>query len=290
VNFDRIAVGIDFSPASRDALARAVTLVADGGAIELVHSVESAFVRWSSELDDRAVAEMHAKLRGAAQKELDAWAEAPRASGLQVSAVVKEGRPADEVLAAAAGADLLVLGTHQRGILGHLVLGSIAEEVASRSPIPTLVVRPQAEPGARPVARVVVAVDPASPSREALAGAADLARRLGARLEAIHILRLPTASYASSALGGVGPGAVATHLAAAEASLRKLVRDTTGVDATVHVAAGRPADEILKHVGANDILACATHGRSGLGRLVFGSVAAKLVRHAPCPVLVVRFS
>ena len=53
---------------------------------------------------------------------------------------------------------------------------------------------------------------------------------------------------------------------------------------------GPPADEIVERARALDVslILMTTHGRSGLGRLVFGSVADSVLRHAPCPVLLVR--
>jgi len=53
---------------------------------------------------------------------------------------------------------------------------------------------------------------------------------------------------------------------------------------------GDPAEEVisLAHTRKVDLIICATHGRSGLSHLVMGSVAEKIIRHAPCPVLVIR--
>jgi nucleotide-binding universal stress UspA family protein len=63
-----------------------------------------------------------------------------------------------------------------------------------------------------------------------------------------------------------------------------------GVEATWEVRRGRPAEEILaaaRERGA-DMIAMATHGRTGLGRLLFGSVAEAVLRHAPVPVFMIR--
>jgi nucleotide-binding universal stress UspA family protein len=63
-----------------------------------------------------------------------------------------------------------------------------------------------------------------------------------------------------------------------------------GVDASWAIRHGRPADEILaaaRESGA-DLIAMATHGRTGVGRLLFGSVAEAVLRHAPVPVFMIR--
>jgi nucleotide-binding universal stress UspA family protein len=75
------------------------------------------------------------------------------------------------------------------------------------------------------------------------------------------------------------------YLAPIAAALR-----AQGVDTSWAIRLGRPADEILagaRESGA-DLIAMATHGRTGLGRLLFGSVAEAVLRHAPVPVFMIR--
>lgn len=61
-----------------------------------------------------------------------------------------------------------------------------------------------------------------------------------------------------------------------------------GVRVDTRVLSGHPEDEIVKIGRPNDLIVIATHGRTGLSRLLLGSVAENVVRHAACPVLVVR--
>lgn len=75
------------------------------------------------------------------------------------------------------------------------------------------------------------------------------------------------------------------YLAANAASLRAL-----GTDVTVEVRHGRPDEQIVeaaRETGA-DLIAMSTHGRSGLGRLLFGSVAEQVLRNADVPVFLMR--
>ena len=78
----------------------------------------------------------------------------------------------------------------------------------------------------------------------------------------------------------------------AEAYLNEIVDklQTRGFDAEAHVRYGDVADEILTHGRRNDIdlISMSTHGRSGLGRWLLGSVAEKIVRHCEKPVLLLR--
>jgi nucleotide-binding universal stress UspA family protein len=75
------------------------------------------------------------------------------------------------------------------------------------------------------------------------------------------------------------------YLAPIAAALR-----AKGIDVSWQVRLGRPAEEILAAARESsvDLIAMATHGRTGLGRLLFGSVAEAVLRHAPVPVFMIR--
>jgi nucleotide-binding universal stress UspA family protein len=75
------------------------------------------------------------------------------------------------------------------------------------------------------------------------------------------------------------------YLAPIAAALR-----AKGIDVSWQVRRGRPTEEILAAAreGHVDLIAMATHGRTGLGRLLFGSVAEGVLRHAPVPVFLIR--
>ena len=139
--FQRVLVPLDFSASSARRLDLAAGLVAPEGALRLLHVVEwvpsvveGAFVGYANPKDVRAVhAESEQKLRGLAA-----------AAGTQRVAVeVIEGDAAEAILEVAERerADLIVIGTHARKGLGHLLLGSVAEKIVRRSPCPVLTVR-----------------------------------------------------------------------------------------------------------------------------------------------------
>jgi nucleotide-binding universal stress UspA family protein len=292
VKFDTVAVALDFSDGSTQALSVARRLLARGARLKLVHVIDSAlYYRGPTYGDVQVLEQLFSDLVRGALSQLDTFAEELRVQGFTVDTAAKVGRPADEILAAGEGADLVVVGSHGRGAIGRFFLGSVAEEVARRSPTPVLVVREgMAVSPERPIERVVVAVDPTGPSRDAIRAAAALADRTGARLEVIHSAYLPPVlPYADKGALLKLDAALATHLEAAPALVRNLIEKTIGKrDVKIRVLAGNPADEISRHTTPRDVLVCGTHARTALGRLVFGSVAAKLVRQAPCPVLVVR--
>src|SRR5687768_6529655 len=61
-----------------------------------------------------------------------------------------------------------------------------------------------------------------------------------------------------------------------------------GVECLEEIVQGIPEEEIVRFAHADDLIVIATHGRKGLTRLLLGSITENVVRHAPCPVLVVR--
>ena len=289
--FSVVLVALDFSPASLASLRRAQTVASRDGSLRLLHVVDrlphmhygtvGTFTLLYKELATQArarLAELVAELRGKGFSRVEAEAI--------------EGRPADEILAACArhGADVLIVGAHARGAVGRLLLGSVSEEVARRSSVPVLVVRERAE--GRDATRVLVAVDHDPPSRAAARTGAELARRLGVKLAAIHVIEWPAVQpFGSSDLGFSYSTAVdlTPEVTNKErCSMARSLENELGEAVDLQVVVGRPAGEILQLAQPSDILVCGTHGRGVLGRFAFGSVATKLLRRAPCPVLVVR--
>jgi nucleotide-binding universal stress UspA family protein len=287
MKLNRISVGVDFSAGSLAAIRVARRIGARGTLIRLVHVIDSAvFFRGPNYGDPMVIERLLADMIKGAKAELEVFAEELRVGGFQVELDVRVGRPAEDIQEAAIGTSMLVGGTHGRGFLGRVLIGSTAEELARRSVVPVLVVRESAD---KPIERILVAVDPTGPCHDAIVAAGALSDRLGVPLEAIHAANLPPVLPYSS------PGALEEMQKILEAHLEsapKLVKGTfekiLGRPVKVHVVTGSPAHEIAKHARPSDLIVCGTHGRSALGRLVFGSVATKLLREAPGPILVVR--
>jgi nucleotide-binding universal stress UspA family protein len=116
--------------------------------------------------------------------------------------------------------------------------------------------------------------------------ACSLARDYGARLVVLHVATPPLALYGE---GVILPEPEA-HLAEARKRLDQLEAPGPGVRLERRLAEGDPAAEVLRlarEVGA-DLIVMGTHGRTGLSRLLAGSVAEQVMRRAACPVLTVR--
>jgi nucleotide-binding universal stress UspA family protein len=132
--------------------------------------------------------------------------------------------------------------------------------------------------------KILCPVDFDANSLRALRTASEMARERKATLYLLHVVALPPGPEVALPFGQIERQARARLERLARPSLRGKVRYE------IEVMMGDPAVETLRianRLGANLIIV-ATHGRRGLRRLVLGSVAERIIREAPCPVLAVR--
>lgn len=139
-----ILVPTDFSEPAAAAVQYAATLAREfGGTVHLMHVVPEPYAYpWGTELSTLPLADILAQTAESAKERLDKLAAElglPAGRAMTHTAV---GTPVDQVLSYIADhhIDLVVLGTHGRGMVGHLLLGSVAERVVRRSPVPVLTV------------------------------------------------------------------------------------------------------------------------------------------------------
>lgn len=139
--------------------------------------------------------------------------------------------------------------------------------------------------------KICCAVEFSEPSRIAMLQAAELARRFGGELTLVHVHAPPPALATDMLVAPPDLGAMErVELERSLAQWKDEAEHVAGRDVGASVLSGEPASEIVRFArdhGA-DVLVIATHGRTGLKRLVLGSVAEKVVRGAPCSVVVAR--
>jgi nucleotide-binding universal stress UspA family protein len=238
-----------------------------------------------------------ARMAREARKTLDgAVGQLEAAGGDVAQAHLRVGGASEEIVALAEelGAGLIVLGNRGRGGVRRALMGSVSDSVVRHAHCPVLVVR--AEPIVFP-AKILVATDGSKEAELASSSAADLAERTGSELHVVYVGHMPPVFYES-------PGATTLDLdlqrrmqerAEEEARTRldeqvQRVRGAGGEVAGAHARVGRPDAEIVglaEELGAGLIVL----GSRGLGPLrsaLMGSVSDSIVRHARCPVLVVR--
>jgi nucleotide-binding universal stress UspA family protein len=209
---------------------------------------------------------------------------------------IRQGEHAADIIVAYASeveADLLVIGTHGRRGVRHLIVGSVAEETVRRAPCPVLTVPNAARRTApSPSASVLVPIDFSDSSRAALAHAKEFAVRFDAPVELVHVLgdAGPYPNFYSE--GGLMPVEEMVVLAQqAETYLRHFDEEAGGDPATqFYVRTGAPHREISALAEENDygLIVMATHGLTGLKHALLGSVTERTLRRVPCPLLSIR--
>ena len=213
------------------------------------------------------------------------------AGPVPVEVVVRDGDPADEILAAAGEStfDLVVLGTHGRRGFERWSLGSVTDRVARGLERPLLTVPPHA--GTPAAVRMLCALDLSDASAEVLAYAAGFAERLEARLLVLHVAE-GSHWYDPWPISGVDPDAIRRAVAeTAERRLAELVaRHVPGaVPVEVRVTFGRPQREIERVARDEvDVVVLGVPSTRGIDRLFFGSTAQHVLRAGTCPVLLIR--
>jgi universal stress protein A len=152
-NITRILVPVDFSPHADRALGYATGLAAKLGAtLTFVHVVEDPITSgpWSSDIYIPNLPELRDDLVKRAGQRLDELTAAAGASGVAVTAAVLMGQAGQAIVdyAGSGGFDLIVMGTHGRTGVSHLLLGSVAERVMRGAPCPVLTIKGTAQPEA----------------------------------------------------------------------------------------------------------------------------------------------
>jgi len=149
--------------------------------------------------------------------------------------------------------------------------------------------KPQAVPSQIRFARILVAADFSPCSNNAVEWAAAFARQFQARLWLIHVVEL---NYVGSGLGEIEVPLLEAELRQnAQQQLTQLTQTLlAGLATETVLRLGRPWHQITeaaKELGV-DMIIVGTHGYTGFKHVLMGSTAERVVRHAPCPVLVVR--
>lgn len=263
----------DLSPAAAGALAHAAFLAESLDARLVLYHVAgipvSEYAAWGAGKEE----EVWQRVDAAARRELQRLAEGLRAP---CDVVVRHDAPSARVLVDLSVLDqvrrtrpgLVVMPMQSRSGFTRFFVGSVTEEVVRHAAVPVLAVRDGAKHPPSPYRSVVVATDLSAPSRTVFPVAALLARRFGARVTAVHV---------------AGPDAASADPDGVRAFLRPDFEE-----AAVRIEDGPPWRAILhaaEEEGA-DLVAVARHGADSVSEEILGSTTDRVLRQAPCPVLV----
>ncbi len=294
----RALVAIDGSAPA----ALAIDLVAraawpDGSLIRVVEAVETGSAVFGGPWPALALVESDAvetALRSEAEARVEAARQRLAQPGVTVEAAVLRGRPAIAIAdeAKAMIADLIVVGSHGHSRIESMLLGSVSAELIDHTPAPVLVARGTA------IDRVLLAWDGSIGASRA----AEIVRcwpifgRSAIRVVTVADIGVPWWTGFPEA---GSPELMPLYVDAANASREEsdtLARGMTtqlqvaGLHAEAERREGDAASEILAAARESkaDLIVIGTHGRTGVRRLVLGSVARSVLQHATVSVLVVR--
>lgn len=283
--FTRILVPTDFSRASDAALAHARTLAGDTGAtVHRLHVVDNAFLA--------------TVLADPRDYETAAYEKLQQRSGESsgdLLVVERSEAPADVITRYARrhNIELIVMGTHGRGRVAHVLLGSVAEKVARTAPCPVLTMRETLRtPARRP--RLLVPTDFSPCSDAALGCAKRMAAKMRGSVCMLHVIEHPptgvTFGSELCAPESLQARQDQTENARVELGRRMLADSHSRIAITGDIVFGASAAMISAYAAdhAFDMIVMGTHGRSGIAHLLMGSVAESVIRTARCPVLTVK--
>lgn len=218
------------------------------------------------------------------------------ADGVKIRVQHRHGEAAAGILETAEEEDisLIAISTHGRSGISRWLFGSVADRIVQNSHIPLLMIRPDDKTEPRTVfERILVPLDGSEVAASVLPFVEEAAKLFGASLVLYHAVPPVSAYPGFETVNPQIDGKVLTEMQdQAKDLLSRAAREIEdrGVHATVAVSIDLAVDGVLraaKETGA-DLIAIGTHGRSGLGRMVLGSVANAVMRRSELPCLLVH--
>ncbi len=280
--FKRILVAVDGSSASLHALKETCRLArAEHGSI----TVLSVMPPYDGELRLVGVRNISALMQAPVEKALADAVRVAEAEGITVRTLAAQGEPYEEitVLAEDEWYDVIVLGVKGHNLSETVLMGSVTARVIGHAKTNVLVIPHES---ALMWNHILVPVDGSEWSRAAADIAFQLVRSYGSRLEVVSVADVPSHLY------GLSISAADQMILRARQYLERITceAEARGIEANSVLREGEPAKILIElvHNQASDLIIMGSHGRTGLTRLLMGSVTERVVHNSPCPILVVR--
>lgn len=209
--------------------------------------------------------------------------------GIEASLSVERGSPVRALLEHQERASILVVGTGRKGALEEFVLGTTSIGVAAHATVPVVVVNPEVDVDALTHGRVGVAVDGSDDSRVAARAAVEYADTVDKELVAL------TTWYLEVVDGYVVTEPDSPEWRKIEEDRRQILQDALGPALEQHpgvrveqlVRRGPVVSTIVDVAGGLDLMIMGSRGMGGLRGRLLGSVSQRVMRAAPCPVVVI---
>jgi nucleotide-binding universal stress UspA family protein len=290
----RILVPLDFSEFSNKALEFTLALATKGKTtISLLHVV----VLFQDDIDEEERLQQYEELTKTREEnvknQMESSKKKVKRKGVTVESIIVRGiSAADTILEYidSSSFDLIVMGTHGRTGLKHLLLGSVSEKIVRLSAISVLTVHRSIKNFH--IKKVLVPIDFSVHSKEAADHAILVATEFKAKIQFIHVIEQDIhPSFYASGIDSIFQ--IDTDLKdRVIQNLKEFLADqlNPSLQYTFIVKEGKAHKEIVETAKdlKSDMIVIATHGLSGLDYFLLGSTAEKVVRWANCPVLTVK--
>lgn len=293
--FKRVLIPLDGSQFAEKVLLELPRFIEPGKSwVELVGVLEIG--RYAPAMAEYGPLRALAELRSQYESYFEQTRQTLQEKGYLVNTAIVEGDAAEAIINSAnlCDADLIAMTTHGRSGIARWTLGSIADRVIHNTSLPVLLIHSQGKALNQDVQRILVPLDGSAFAEMALPYARSLAKEHHATMHLLQavspsdveyaITRLPTQSETDRAMQRRFTLAD-TYLGHIAADLRH-----SGIQVETEVLFGDPARNIEESADkhAVDLVVISTHGRTGLGRWVHGSVANHVICNTRVPLLVVR--
>ena len=273
-----VLIPTDGSPLSADALEHAIAAFPDGN-LTLLYVIDARFT--PADDDELRPERVFAELLDIAER-----------NEVEVDTEIRVGHPSREILrfSEEAAVDEIIMGSHGRTLPARILLGSVAESVLRRAPVPVTIVHPHQRMGTK---HHVVAIDGSEQSQKALEYAFSVFPAVETTV--LHAIDPMETHYGEGQLVHSEEAyerikADAEELLADAEALAEEYDANVTTTTLVEWRPNRPMDAILDYVDDNDVdhVIMGSHGRSGTSRVLLGSVAETVARRSPAPVTIVR--
>jgi len=281
IPYKKILIPTDGTSDAQGAITFALTLGKITGAevtAICVNDVSNYAIPWNTSSPD--INEPHYQ---ACEKAVKTVADRGELIGINVRTEVVTGIPLQEIINASKKYDLMVMGTTGRAGVSLMLLGSVAQKVIRFASCPVLVIRGDQQ-GGLACRRILIPTDGTAITRPAIMHGLEMARTFKAEVTALSVSNnrsIPIPLHRN--VKQFTPDAARNAVDSVADMGREL-----GIKVNPTVTMGSVANEIILASAGHDLLVMGTSGRTGYEYLRLGSVAEKTVRHARCPVLVVR--
>ena len=278
---EKILLAQDFSKPSKNVVATA---------IQLAKIFESRIVIIHVLPDDIVNEKVKSLLYESAMEKLNETVDWAKSEGVKAESPVLEfGSPHDRIVRAAmdANANLILIGSGETLKGEKFLLGTTAERIIQKSEKPVFVVKEGVPLNVR---HILCPVDFSATSKRALKNAITMAHRFKAELTVLSVCELQGSTWfiLEKSREEENDSRIAEHKARFDQFLQDF--NFAGLNWTKEIRIGKPAEKILSAISGKtvDLLVMGTSGKTGLNRLVIGSVAEKVVREVPCSFLTMK--